>query len=39
MEGVERGEIALPRHAEHMVDAMNQELVDQDLAAGPQIFA
>ena len=32
---VERREIAFARHAEHMAHAMDDELIDQDLAAGP----
>ena len=36
---IERREIALARHAEHVIDAVDQQLVDQDLAAGPQIVA
>ena len=34
MEGIERREIALARHAEHVLHAVDDELVDQDLAAG-----
>ena len=35
VEGVERGEIALARHAEGMVHAMRDQLIDEDFAAGP----
>ena len=35
VEGVERGEVALARHAEHMLHAVGDELVDQNLAACP----
>ena len=35
VEGVERGEIALARHAEHVPHAVDDELVDQDFAGGP----
>ena len=31
---VEHGEVALARHAEEMVDAVHDELVDEDLSAG-----
>ena len=34
VEGVESGEIALAGHAEHGVDAVDSQRVDQDLAAG-----
>ena len=34
VEGVERREIALARHAEHVLHAVDDELVDQDFAAG-----
>ena len=36
VEGVERGEIALARHAEHMRHAMRDQLIDEDFAAGPR---
>ena len=35
VEGVERGEIALARHAERVFHAMRDQLIDQDFAAGP----
>ena len=35
VEGVERRDIALARHAEHVMHAVDDELVDQDLAGGP----
>ena len=35
MEGVERGEIALARHAEGVPHAMRDQLIDEDFAAGP----
>jgi hypothetical protein len=34
LHGVARRDVALARHAEHMLRAMNDELVDQDFAAG-----
>ncbi len=34
VEGVERGEIALARHAEYVLHAVHDELVDQNFAAG-----
>ena len=37
VEGVERGEVALARHAEDMAHAVNAQLVDQDLGGGPRI--
>ena len=36
VEGVERGEIAFARHAEHVAHAMDRQLIDQDFAAGPR---
>ena len=39
VEGVERGEIAFPRHAEHHVDAVYLQLIDQHLATGAEIAA
>ena len=35
--GVERRDVALARHAEHVARAVDDELVDQDFAAGPQV--
>ena len=35
VEGVERGEIAFAGHAEHVLHAVRDKLIDQDLAAGP----
>jgi hypothetical protein len=37
VEGVEQPEIAFPGHAEGEVDAVDLELVDQDLAAGSAV--
>src|SRR6185503_5056595 len=37
MERVERGEITFARHAEHVVDAVGNELIDQHLAAAPHV--
>src|SRR6185437_1903101 len=37
VEGVERGEITFTRHAEGLANAVNRQLVDQNLAAGPHI--
>jgi hypothetical protein len=34
---VERGEVALARHAERRLDAVHLQLVDQDLAAAAQV--
>ena len=34
VEGVERGEIALARHAEDVLHAVHDQLIDQDFAAG-----
>ena len=34
---VEHGEVALARHAEEVIDAVDDELVDEDLAAGPGV--
>ena len=34
MQGIEHGEIALARHAERHVGAVNAKLVNQNLAAG-----
>ena len=36
VEGVERGEIAFARHAEHVLHAMRDQLIDEDFAAGPR---
>ena len=35
VKGVERREVALARHAEHMLHAVGDQLVDQNLAARP----
>ena len=35
VEGVERRDIALARHAEHVAHAVDDELIDQHFAAGP----
>ena len=35
VEGVERREIALARHAEGVLHAVDDQLIDQDFAAGP----
>ena len=37
VEGVERGEVALARHAEDVAHAVNAQLVDQNLGGGPRI--
>ena len=37
MERVEHRQIALARHAESHVDAVDDELVDEDLAARPHL--
>src|SRR6185437_6925193 len=34
VEGVERGEVALTRHAEGMADTVDAQLIDEDFAAG-----
>jgi hypothetical protein len=36
---VERGDIALARHAEHMAHAMDDELIGEDLATCPHAVA
>ena len=37
VESIERREIALARHAEHVVHAVDDQLVDQDFAAGAHV--
>ncbi len=37
MAGVERRDVALARHAEHVARAVDHELIDQNLAAGSQV--
>jgi hypothetical protein len=36
IEGVERRQITLARHAEDVIDSLRKKLIDQDLAAGAE---
>jgi len=38
VEGVEHGEVALARHAEHVTHAVDVQLIDQHLGGGAQII-
>ncbi len=37
MEGVEHRQIAFAGHAEHVADAVDRELIDQDFRRGPRL--
>jgi hypothetical protein len=38
VKSVEHGQVALARHAEECIDAMDPELIDQDLRAGARLL-